>query len=236
VSGARRPRATWRGLVLLAGGLLLWVACPGPQPPGGMDPGPHAVRPAELDETSAEEVAGGAGAPAAPSFAPWQEARPAATPAAEVRPGAPATLALELPGPVRRQVRRLGGASETAPQPLRLVVTGLPDSAAPVALRAFVNLPQAGPDTPLASPHYAGTYPLPSAGGADPSTAAGSILVDLARVLAALPPEERLADGRIHLTLVAVPLRAGAALPPDLAVPIGGVHVDRGAPGPADDP
>jgi hypothetical protein len=143
-------------------------------------------------------------------------------------------------------VGRLGSATAAAPDPLRLTVD-LPASDRAVALRAFVNLPGADAATPLDSPHYAGTFPLPGAdargqGGGDESgdghgDAGGSFLVDLARVLAGLPPEARMAeDGSVRLTLVAVPVRAGEALPEDLALPIGGLSLDRGEPGPADDP
>ena len=177
---------------------------------------------------------------------PQQEPRPppgptaaAEPPAATVTGAAPATLSLKLPDDLRRDVEHLGAHAAAAPRPLRLAVEGLPATRAAVALRAFVNLPTADASTPLDDPHYAGTIPLAAAsgGGSLPGAAeydagAGTALLDLAKVLAALPPAERLADdGTVRLTLVAVPLRTGEPLPPDLELPIGGLRLDTGEPG-----
>ncbi len=250
-----RFRGRGRLLVLVAAGLMASVACPGPQPTGGMDPGPGPEGPAcsraaeQAAEVAPEEATNAPAmaeraAASGPGEAAAEEHPP--EPVAEVRPDAPATLTVRLPGPVRRQVGRLGSATAAAPEPLRLTVD-LPASDRPVALRAFVNLPGADAATPLDSPHYAGTFPLPGAdvpglGGGDRSgdghgDAGGSFLVDLARVLAGLPPEARMTeDGSVRLTLVVVPVRAGDELPDGLSRPIGGLCLARGEPGPAADP
>ena len=143
----------------------------------------------------------------------------------------PVTLRLAPSGELLEAIRGLG-AGAGPPPTLRLTLLGLERPAAEVTVRVFVNRPGASPATSIAdAPGYVGdvgffptTSAAPGADGAGEST----FLMDLGPVLAELPPEERLIDGRfLDVTLLAVPLRDGVE-PEDLGeveIPFEGVRL-----------
>ncbi|HYL06509.1 MAG TPA: hypothetical protein VE075_10740 [Thermoanaerobaculia bacterium] len=146
-----------------------------------------------------------------------------AAPAAALAVGRPLTVRLGLPPRLREIVRQLGAtppAVSRTPR-LRLEIEGMVPPRAAVGIRVFLNAPGAGSDTPISDPHYVGSFTFGEAptaqGGADGAAGKArgkeSFLLDPGRVLAALPPEQRLLEGKdLAVTLIATPLRAGEDL------------------------
>jgi len=204
----RHSRQAVFGLVLALG--ACWPADPAP--------GPATEAAVESREESAE---------AAPAAVETMAERPLTL-------DEPLTLRLEPRGELLEAIRGLPaeGVDQTT---LRLTLVDLEQPESEFKVRAFVNHPGASADTPVDDPHFVGEvgfYPA-TASAAGPETPPDStFLLDLGPVLAELPPGERLADGRfLDVTLVALPLREGAATEAAAEILVGGVRLSLHRPG-----
>lgn len=101
------------------------------------------------------------------------------------------------------------GEPRIGAEPSRILarITGLnvPTEARSLIVNVFVNLPEAGPQTPYTNPHHAGTFAF--FGMAGKTHHPGSHLVDLTDALTGLAALGRLSSDQI--TLQVVPLRTG---------------------------
>ena len=183
------------------------------------------------------------GPPAATAAASEEDTAEAAAMTAETmaeRPltlAEPVTLRLEPPPELLEAVRALG-TGEDRPPTLRLTLEDLERPAeAEVTVRVFVNRPDASAATPIDSPGYVGDvgfFPSTAAAAGDEVDPESTFLLDLGPALAALPPGERLVDGRfIDVTLVAVPLRdePGPEALGEAVIPFRGVRLSLHEPG-----
>jgi hypothetical protein len=143
----------------------------------------------------------------------------------------PVTLRLEPPPELLEAVRGLGTGEARKPT-LRLTLEELERPAeVEVTVRVFVNRPDASLETPIDAPGYAGDvgfFPTTASAAGAEAVPESTFLLDLGPALAALPPGERLVDGRfIDVTLVAVPLRdePGPEALGEVVIPFEGVRL-----------
>jgi hypothetical protein len=177
------------------------------------------------DSTPARPAAEAAGAQDEPAKAAIMAETHADRPLTLARP---VTLRLALPDALLAAVRGLR-AGEAARPTLRLTLVELARPRAEVKVRVFVNHPGASAASPIDGPGYVGEV------GFHPTTATtpgaetmpdSTFLLDLGPALAALPPAERLVEGRfVDVTLVAVPLRDGPPPPAEVEIPFRGVRL-----------
>lgn len=94
---------------------------------------------------------------------------------------------------------------------LRLSVEGIGPPTSGVGVRVFLNLPEANATTSLDDPHYLGSFTFHgSPPGEDGQPAEQvSFLLDAGPTVARLAKEFETEPGRVHVTLVAAPLRPG---------------------------
>lgn len=201
-----KARARFTALAL---GTLLGACCsadPAPGPPAGTVAAPEedAVEAAAMAQTRAD--------------------RPLTL-------GQPVTLRLEPPPELLEAVRALGTGDGRQPT-LRLTLEELERPAeAEVTVRVFVNRPEASAATPIDAPGYVGDvgfFPTTASAAGAEVVPESTFLLDLGPALAALPPGERLVDGRfLDVTLLAVPLRdePGPEALGEVEIPFEGVRL-----------
>jgi hypothetical protein len=136
------------------------------------------------------------------------------TPGGPLRPAYPVTVTIQLSPEVRNALRKLPtDALEPGPT-VRLAVGGV-KAPAGTSIRAFLNLPQAGAETPTNDPHYVGAMtsfedPVPESAGDD-------FLLDATNAMRRLKRNERvLAGDTLAVTLVVAP---GSA-PEEASIPV----------------
>jgi hypothetical protein len=124
--------------------------------------------------------------------------------------GRPVTLRLAPTDELLETIRSLE-PGQAASSFLRLTLQDLETPAAELVVRVFVNTPGASQASPTENPNYLGEVGFFPTTASNPSTETvsdSSFLLDIGSLLASLPPEGRLVEGRfVDVTLVAVPLR-----------------------------
>lgn len=125
-----------------------------------------------------------------------------------LRGGEPVTVRLTLPDDLAEVVRRLDPKQGPS---LRLTLLGVETPKTECSVRVFVNHPEADASTALDDPRHLGDvgfYPSAPEGYGNDESASTGFLLDVGSALAALPPAQRLVEGKfLDVTLLLVPLR-----------------------------
>ena len=100
----------------------------------------------------------------------------------------------------------------------------MPLEARALIVNVFVNLPEAGPETPYTDPHFAGTFSFFGMAGMSGHHSTLSYPVDISGALLELAQLGRLTSDEITIQVVPLPTGEGA---PDVGFAFDGIELTR---------